>query len=129
MTSPSRTCGCSWSPTPPTPTRGSWRSTALTRLDHNRAVGQVALRAKVPVSDVRNVIIWGNHSSTQYPDVNHASVRGKPAREVLRDDAYLDGPFVSEIQQRGKAVINPRGASSALSAAHSACDHVRDWVR
>merc|ERR1719383_1447798 len=128
MTSPSRTCGCSWSPTPPTPTRGSWRSTALTRLDHNRAVGQVALRAKVPVSDVRNVIIWGNHSSTQYPDVNHASVRGKPAREVLRDDAYLDGPFVSEIQQRGKAVINPRGASSALSAAHSACDHVRDWV-
>ena len=102
--------------------------TALTRLDHNRAVGQVALRAKVPVSDVRNVIIWGNHSSTQYPDVNHASVRGKPAREVLRDDAYLDGPFVSEIQQRGKAVINLRGASSALSAAHSACDHVRDWV-
>jgi len=103
--------------------------TAMTRLDHNRAVGQIAVRAGCGPKDVKNVIIWGNHSSTQYPDVRFATVKGKSAREAVGDDAYLDGPFVPEVQQRGKHVINLRGASSALSAAHSACDHVRDWAR
>lgn len=103
--------------------------TAMTRLDHNRAVGQIAERAGCTVGDVRSVIIWGNHSSTQFPDLSHATVRGRPVREAIEDHAYLDGGFIPEIQQRGKHVINLRGASSALSAARSACDHVRDWAR
>ncbi|KAI3430749.1 hypothetical protein D9Q98_009161 [Chlorella vulgaris] len=102
--------------------------TCMTRLDHNRALGQLSERSGVHVSKVRNVIIWGNHSSTQYPDVNHATIDGKPAREVIGDDSYLDGDFISTVQQRGAAIIKARGLSSALSAASSACDHVRDWV-
>jgi malate dehydrogenase len=82
----------------------------------------------VHVSKVKNVIIWGNHSSTQYPDVNHATIDGKPARQVIGDDAYLDGDFIATVQQRGAAIIKARGLSSALSAASSACDHIRDWV-
>jgi malate dehydrogenase len=104
----------------------------LTRLDHNRALGQISERLSVPVSDVKNVIIWGNHSSSQYPDVNHAKVQTssgeKPVRELVKDDAWLDGEFISTVQQRGAAIIKARKLSSALSAASSACDHIRDWV-
>ena len=91
---------------------------------------QVALRAGVHVSEVRNVIIWGNHSSTQYPDVNHGTVGGAPIRAALpaADGAWLDGEFIETVQQRGAVIIKMRGLSSALSAASSACDHVRDWV-
>ncbi|KAJ7559749.1 hypothetical protein O6H91_04G099600 [Diphasiastrum complanatum] len=106
--------------------------TCLTRLDHNRALGQVSERAGVPVSHVKNVIIWGNHSSTQYPDVNHAviitSEGAKPVRTVIDDNAWLDGDFITTVQQRGAAIIKARKLSSALSAASSACDHIRDWV-
>eukprot|EP00249_Psilotum_nudum_P011599 c23264_g1_i1 orf=461-1462(+) len=106
--------------------------TCLTRLDHNRALGQISERLGVHVSDVKNVIIWGNHSSTQYPDVNHASVgtaQGeKQVKELVADDAWLDGEFITTVQQRGAAIIKARKLSSALSAASSACDHIRDWV-
>ncbi|CAI0558976.1 unnamed protein product [Linum tenue] len=100
--------------------------TCLTRLDHNRALGQISERLSVPVCDVKNVIIWGNHSSSQYPDVNHATVAtpsgDKPVRELVKDD------FITTVQQRGAAIIKARKLSSALSAASSACDHIRDWV-
>ncbi|KFK31063.1 hypothetical protein AALP_AA6G063200 [Arabis alpina] len=106
--------------------------TCLTRLDHNRALGQVSERLNVPVSDVKNVIIWGNHSSTQYPDVNHATVKTssgeKPVRELVKNDDWLNGEFIATVQQRGAAIIKARKLSSALSAASSACDHIRDWV-
>lgn len=100
----------------------------LTRLDHNRALGQLSERSGAHITAVKNAIIWGNHSSTQYPDVNHATIEGKPARKVIGDDSYLDGEFVETVQQRGAAIIKARGLSSALSAGSSACDHVRDWV-
>ncbi|VVB07241.1 unnamed protein product [Arabis nemorensis] len=106
--------------------------TCLTRLDHNRALGQVSERLNVPVSDVKNVIIWGNHSSTQYPDVNHATVKTssgeKPVRELVKNDEWLNGEFITTVQQRGAAIIKARKLSSALSAASSACDHIHDWV-
>eukprot|EP00252_Welwitschia_mirabilis_P021814 TRINITY_DN570_c0_g1_i1.p1 TRINITY_DN570_c0_g1~~TRINITY_DN570_c0_g1_i1.p1 ORF type:complete len:353 (-),score=66.78 TRINITY_DN570_c0_g1_i1:319-1377(-) len=106
--------------------------TCLTRLDHNRALGQVSERLNVPVSNVKNVIIWGNHSSTQYPDVNHAVVvtqsGEKPVRGLVADDAWLNGEFITTVQQRGAAIIKARKLSSALSAASAACDHIRDWV-
>ncbi|KAG4981683.1 hypothetical protein AAZX31_10G006800 [Glycine max] len=100
----------------------------LTRLDHNRALGQISERLNIQVSDVKNVIIWGNHSSTQYPDVNHATVGEKPVRELIADDAWLNGEFITTVQQRGAAIIKARKLSSALSAASAACDHIRDWV-
>ncbi|KVH41002.1 Lactate dehydrogenase/glycoside hydrolase, family 4, C-terminal [Cynara cardunculus var. scolymus] len=106
--------------------------TCLTRLDHNRALGQISERLSVQVSDVKNVIIWGNHSSTQYPDVNHATVKTqageKPVRELVKDDEWLNSAFITTVQQRGAAIIKARKLSSALSAASSACDHIRDWV-
>ncbi|XP_052194261.1 malate dehydrogenase, cytoplasmic-like [Diospyros lotus] len=106
--------------------------TCLTRLDHNRALGQISERLNVPVSDVKNVIIWGNHSSTQYPDVNHATVTtssgDKPVRQLINNDKWLNTEFISTVQQRGAAIIKARKMSSALSAASSACDHMRDWV-
>lgn len=102
--------------------------TCMTRLDHNRSMGQLSERSGVHISKVQNTIIWGNHSSTQYPDVNHATIDGKPAREVIQDDAWLDGEFIETVQQRGAAIIKARGLSSALSAGSSACDHLRDWV-
>ncbi|XP_057743879.1 malate dehydrogenase, cytoplasmic-like [Arachis stenosperma] len=102
--------------------------TCLTRLDHNRALAQISERTKVHISDVKNVIIWGNHSSTQYPDVNHATVQEKPVREVVGDDEWLNNDFIATVQQRGAAIIKARKLSSALSAASSACDHIRDWV-
>ncbi|KAL6756296.1 NAD-dependent malate dehydrogenase [Haematococcus lacustris] len=102
--------------------------TCLTRLDHNRAVGQVSERTGTHNTEVRNVIIWGNHSSTQYPDVNHGTVKGQPIRQAVADDAWLNSEFITTVQQRGAAIIKARGLSSALSAASSVCDHVRDWV-
>jgi len=102
--------------------------TCMTRLDHNRAMGQLSVRSGVHISKVKNTIIWGNHSSTQYPDVNHATIDGAPARDVIQDDAWLDGEFITTVQQRGAAIIKARGLSSALSAGSSACDHLRDWV-
>ncbi|KOM58673.1 hypothetical protein LR48_Vigan11g170700 [Vigna angularis] len=106
--------------------------TCLTRLDHNRALGQISERLNVHVSDVKNVIIWGNHSSTQYPDVNHATVTAngaqKPVRELVADDNWLNSEFITTVQQRGAAIIKARKLSSALSAASAACDHIRDWV-
>ncbi len=82
--------------------------TCLTRLDHNRALGQIAEKANVAVTDVKNVIIWGNHSSSQYPDVNHGKVKGKPIREVIGDDKYLNNEFIQVVQQRGAAIIKVR---------------------
>ncbi|KAH7659415.1 Malate dehydrogenase protein [Dioscorea alata] len=100
--------------------------TCLTRLDHNRALGQISERLNVQVSDVKNVIIWGNHSSTQYPDVNHATVTTKGWRKTMC--IRLHGEFITTVQQRGAAIIKARKLSSALSAASSACDHIHDWV-
>ncbi|WP_032075011.1 malate dehydrogenase [Coxiella burnetii] len=95
---------------------------AMTRLDQNRAIGQLALKAGVDVPSVKNMIIWGNHSSTQYPDFYHATIDGKPATEVIRDKNWLLNDFIPVIQQRGAAVIKARGASSAASAANAALD-------
>jgi malate dehydrogenase len=98
---------------------------AMTRLDQNRARSALAQRAGVPVTDVRNVAIWGNHSNTQFPDFANATIGGKPAPDVIADDAWLRGEFISTIQERGAAVIKARGASSAASAANAAIDSVR----
>jgi malate dehydrogenase len=98
---------------------------AMTRLDQNRARSQLAQRAGVPVTEVKNVAIWGNHSNTQFPDFANATISGKPAAEVIADDAWLRGEFISTIQERGAAVIKARGASSAASAANAAIDSVR----
>ena len=104
------------------------RFTAMTRLDHNRAKAQLAKKAGVPVADIRRMTIWGNHSATQYPDIFHAEIGGKNAAEVVDDQAWLETDFIPTVQQRGAAVIEARGASSAASAANAAIDHVRDWV-
>ena len=107
---------------------------AMTRLDANRAISllrEVAsskLNKSVPLQAVKNVIIWGNHSDTQFPDVNFATIEGKPVREVIQDNDYLDGEFMNTVQLRGKAIIAARGLSSACSAAKAACDHMHDWV-
>lgn len=102
---------------------------ALTRLDHNRARGQIALKAGVNLNAVQNVTIWGNHSSTQYPDVTSATINGKKVEDVLSSEkAWLKGPFIEMIQKRGAAIINARKASSALSAARAITNHVHDWI-
>ena len=103
------------------------RFTAMTRLDHNRAKAQLAAKAGVPVRDVRRMTIWGNHSTTQYPDLFHAEIGGRPASEVVDDRSWLESDFLPTVQKRGAAVIEARGASSAASAANAAIDHVRDW--
>jgi len=106
------------------------RFTAMTRLDHNRAKAQLAAKAGVAVADVTRMTIWGNHSATQYPDVFHAEVGGKPAFEAVgSDQAWLEGEFIPTVQQRGAAVIKARGLSSAASAANAAIDHMRNWAR
>jgi malate dehydrogenase len=104
------------------------RFTAMTRLDHNRAKAQLAKKAEVSVNEISRITIWGNHSATQYPDIFHAEVNGKPAVEVVNDRAWLEKEFIPTVQQRGAAIIEARGASSAGSAANAAIDHVRDWV-
>jgi malate dehydrogenase len=101
--------------------------TAMTRLDHNRAIAQLAQKTGSHVSDVQRMIIWGNHSATQYPDISHASVTGKPARELV-DGSWLTDEFIPVVQQRGAAIIKARGASSAASAASAAIDHMHDWA-
>ncbi|HQW09581.1 MAG TPA: malate dehydrogenase [Steroidobacteraceae bacterium] len=102
--------------------------TAMTRLDHNRALSQLAEKTGTHVNSIQRMIIWGNHSATQYPDVSHALVNGKPARSLV-DQAWLESSFIPVVQQRGAAIIKARGASSAASAASAAIDHVRDWFR
>ena len=103
------------------------RFTAMTRLDHNRALAQLAGKTGVPVASVTRMTIWGNHSATQYPDVFHAQVEGKPAAERV-DEAWIEKDFIPTVQQRGAAVIEARGSSSAASAANAALNHVRDWA-
>jgi len=103
---------------------------AMTRLDENRAKTQLAKKAGVPVRDVTNLAIWGNHSTTQFPDFAHAKIGGKPAPEVITDHDWLKGPFIETVQKRGAAVLEARGASSAASAAHAASDSVRSvWQK
>lgn len=104
------------------------RFTAMTRLDHNRAISQLSAKTGAAVSDIRNVTIWGNHSATQYPDIFHATVGGKNAAELIDDDAWLADEFIPTVAKRGAAIIDARGASSAASAASAAIDHVYDWV-
>jgi malate dehydrogenase len=101
--------------------------TALTRLDHNRALTQVALKTGTTVNDVSRMIIWGNHSATQYPDLHHAQVKGKPALSLV-DQAWYENELIPVVQQRGAAVIKTRGASSAASAANAAISHLRSWA-
>jgi malate dehydrogenase len=103
------------------------RFTAMTRLDHNRALGQLSAKCDVPVTSVTHMTIWGNHSATQYPDVYHALIDGKPAPEFV-DQSWIENEFIPTVQQRGAAVIEARGASSAASAANAAIDHVRTWA-
>jgi malate dehydrogenase len=100
--------------------------TAMTRLDHNRALSQLAEKTGAHVNDIQRMIIWGNHSATQYPDINHALVKGKPATSLV-DQPWIEKDFIPTVQQRGAAIIKARGASSAASAASAAIDHVRAW--
>ena len=104
------------------------RFTSMMRLDHNRAMAQLAAKAGAPVADITNMTVWGNHSPTQYPDIFHAKVKGKNAAEAVNDQEWLESGFIPTVQKRGTAVIEARGASSAASAANAAIDHVRDWV-
>ena len=103
------------------------RFNAMTRLDHNRALSQLAAKTGTPVARVENLTIWGNHSATQYPDVFHATVDGRPASELV-DEAWLEADFIPTVAKRGAAIIDARGASSAASAANAAIEHVHDWV-
>ena len=104
------------------------RWSAMTRLDHNRAVAALAKKAGVPNAAVTNVTIWGNHSNTQFPDFTNAKINGKPATAAIPDRAWLEQTFVPAVQTRGAAVIKARGLSSALSAANGAIDHVKTWI-
>jgi malate dehydrogenase len=104
------------------------RFTAMMRLDHNRAIAQVARKAGAAISDVSNMTIWGNHSATQYPDVFHAKVNGQNAADAISDQGWIESDFIPTVQKRGAAIIEARGASSAASAANAAIDHVRNWV-
>ena len=102
--------------------------TAMTRLDHNRALSQLAEKTGSHVNDIQKMIIWGNHSATQYPDLNHCFVKGQPARSLVDAD-WIEKSFIPTVQQRGAAIIKARGASSAASAGSAAIDHIRDWFR
>lgn len=103
------------------------RFTAMTRLDHNRAKAQLAAKTGTTVNDVTNMTIWGNHSSTQYPDLFHAKVNGRNAAEAVGDQAWIESEFIPTVAQRGAAIIKARGLSSAASAANAAVDHIRSW--
>jgi malate dehydrogenase len=105
------------------------RFNALTRLDHNRAIAQLAAKTGTSVTAVSHMTIWGNHSATQYPDLFHAQVNGQNAAELVDDQAWLESTFLPTVQKRGAAIIEARGASSAASAANATVDHMRDWVR
>ncbi|ARO87436.1 malate dehydrogenase [Nitrosospira lacus] len=101
---------------------------AMMRLDHNRALSQIAAKVGQPVSSIRKVIIWGNHSATQYPDLNHAETDGNKISLLINDPAWIEDYFIPTVQKRGAVVIEARGSSSAASAANAAINHVRDWV-
>lgn len=103
------------------------RFTAMTRLDHNRAVGQLAAKTGQHTNEIRRLTIWGNHSSTQYPDLSHCTVAGRPATDLV-DAAWIENEFIPTVQQRGAAIIKARGASSAASAASAAIDHIHTWL-
>ncbi len=105
------------------------RFAALTRLDHNRAKAQLAKKAGASVHDITKMTIWGNHSTTQYPDIFHAEVAGKNAADIVRDQDWLENEFLPTVQKRGAAIIEARGASSAASAANATIDAARDWLR
>jgi malate dehydrogenase len=104
------------------------RFTSMMRLDHNRAIAQLATKVGVPVSDVSNVTVWGNHSPTQYPDILHAKVGGRNAADAVGDQQWIENEFIPTVAKRGAAIIDARGASSAASAANAAIDHVNNWV-
>ena len=104
------------------------RFTAMTRLDHNRALSQLAKRTGTAVTDIRHLTIWGNHSATQYPDWSQATIGGAPAEQAVGDRAWLESTFIPTVAKRGAAIIEARGSSSAASAANAAVDHVHDWV-
>src|SRR6202011_2328599 len=104
------------------------RFTAMMRLDHNRAIAQLAKKTGAPVSAITNVTIWGNHSATQHPHISDAKVNGRNAVEVVDDPTWIEEEFIPTVQKRGAAIIEARGASSAASAANAAIDHVHDWV-
>jgi malate dehydrogenase len=104
------------------------RFSALTRLDHNRAIAQLAKKARVSVNEITRMTIWGNHSATQYPDIFHAEVNGANAAETVDDQAWLENDFIPTVQKRGAAIIEARGASSAASAASATVDSARDWL-
>jgi malate dehydrogenase len=103
--------------------------TAMMRLDHNRAISQVAAKAGKSVADIRRMTIWGNHSATQYPDLFQAEAAGRKLWPTINDQAWLEGTFIPTVQKRGAAIIEARGASSAPTAANAANDHLRDWIR
>ena len=104
------------------------RFSALTRLDHNRAISQLAAKTGAPVTDIKKVTIWGNHSATQYPDIFHAEIGGKNAAEVVGDQAWVEDYFIPTVAKRGAAIIDARGSSSAASAASATVDAARDWL-
>jgi len=104
------------------------RFSALTRLDHNRAISQLAAKTGASVTDITKMTIWGNHSATQYPDIFHAEVAGKNAAEVVGDQAWIESDFIPTVAKRGAAIIDARGASSAASAASATCNAARDWL-
>ena len=104
------------------------RFSSMMRLDHNRAVAQLAAKAGVAVADVTNMTVWGNHSTTQFPDILHAKISGRPAAEVVDDRSWYEDDYIPTVQKRGAAVIEARGASSAASDANAAIAHMRDWV-
>ena len=104
------------------------RFNALTRLDHNRAISQLSAKLGVPVTQIKKMTIWGNHSATQYPDIFHAEVNGKSAAELVNDEAWLSSEFIPTVAKRGAAIIAARGASSAASAANATVEHMHDWV-
>jgi len=104
------------------------RFTAMTRLDHNRAMAQVAAKTGATVADITNMTIWGNHSATQYPDLFNAKVKGANAADAAGDQAWIENTFIPTVQQRGAAIIEARGLSSAASAANAAIDHMHDWA-
>jgi len=99
----------------------------MTRLDQTRAMSQISARTGAAVENIENIIIWGNHSATQYPDTFHATVNGKSLRQTVNDDAYLNGPFISKVAKRGAEIISVMKKSSAASAAAAACEHMHDW--
>ncbi|MCA9603988.1 MAG: malate dehydrogenase, partial [Myxococcales bacterium] len=101
---------------------------ALVRLDQNRAVSQIAEKTGSAVTDIKKMTIWGNHSATQYPDAFHAEIGGKSVASIVNDQAWIEGTFIPTVQERGKAIIDARGKSSAASAGNAAIDHIHDWA-